>query len=461
MNRIPLLLLFSVVFINSIAQSGRDHGRLKVTSDGYYLQYEDGTPFFWLGDTGWEILGKLRLEEMRMYLDNRAAKGFNVIQVMNLSDHDMESGNRYGEFPFVGSDPTLVNEKYYAIADSLIRMARTRKMMVAVVVAWGERVVSKSGNGPMLFDSLKAYRYGRWIGSRYKDFPNMIWIMGGDRPAIREGVDYRPVWRAMANGIIESTGHRCLITYHPNGERSSSLWVHEEPWLDFNMIQSSHGRKDAPTWEMVKSDRSKTPVKPTLDSEPNYEDHPVNPWPVWKVEYGYFRDYDVRKQLYRSVFAGGLGVTYGHHAIWQFMSERDEVINFADRGWRNAMDRPGAVQAGYLRRLMESRPLEKRIPDTALIAEGQGEKGEHMEAFRGVGHDYAMIYLPVGKTVSVNMEFMNGKSVVAWWFNPRDASVQKVGPLARAIRMKFTPPDGNDWVLVMDDASKNFAAPGH
>jgi hypothetical protein len=267
----------------------------------------------------------------------------------------------------------------------------------------------------------------------------------------------------MANGIIDATGHQCLITYHPNGEKSSSAWLQSEKWLDLNMIQSSHGRHDAPTWEWIRKDWGLSPIKPVLDAEPNYEDHPVDPWPLWHVDSGYFRDYDVRKQLYRSVFAGGCGVTYGHHAIWQFLSEREEVANFADRGWVNALDRPGAYQAGYLRKLMESRPMANRIPDPGIIISGQGGKAERMEAFRDAGNSYAMIYLPVGKKITINSSYMKCSTVNAYWFNPKDASVQKTGTFKRTDSMEFTPPVTglkNDWVLIIDDAAKQYKEPG-
>ena len=124
----------------------------------------------------------------------------------------------------------------------------------------------------------------------------------------------------MARGIRESTKDQCLITYHPwGGLQSSSQDIHQEPWLDLNMFQSGHGSgPDVANWDMVRRDRAYQPVKPTLDAEPNYEDHPVNPWPKWDPANGYYKDYDVRKQSYRSVFAGACGVTYGHHAVWQF-----------------------------------------------------------------------------------------------------------------------------------------------
>ena len=122
------------------------------------------------------------------------------------------------------------------------------------------------------------------------------------------------------------------MTYHPWGGHSSSEWLHEEDWLDVNMMQSGHGGgHDVPVWDMIAHDYALKPTKPTLDGEPNYEDHPVSPWPKWDPANGYYRDHDVRKQLYRSVFAGACGVTYGHHSMWQFYEPPRQMVLFADR----------------------------------------------------------------------------------------------------------------------------------
>ena len=226
------------------------------------------------------------------------------------------------------------------------------------------------------------------------------------------------------------------------------------------MIQSSHGERDAPTWDFVVSDLKRTPKKPTLDAEPNYEDHPIHPWPKWNPDSSYFRDYDVRKQLYRSVFSGAFGVTYGHHAVWQFVSERDEVVNFADRGWKNAIDRPGANQVRFLRYLMESRPIYGRIRHLSMIVQGQGNsKKDHAEAFYGASRNYAMIYLPVGRPVTVNASIMSGKQMNSYWYDPKNGTVTVNSPMLKSSSMTFTPPSegfGNDWVLFIEDASSNF-----
>ncbi len=450
-----LFVLLSALSLSLAAQHPWPHGRLLVASDGHYLQYEDGTAFFWLGDTGWELFHRLTLSEIATYLDNRQAKGFNVIQAVALAEFDgLRTPNRYGDVPFADLDPSKPNERYWHIIDTTITMARDRGLFIGLLPTWGDKVTLAWGQGPVIFDSVNAYTYGRWIGGRYKDQPNIIWILGGDRPARNAKQDWTPIWRAMARGIIEATDHHCPLAYHPSGGSSSSQLLQKEPWLDVNMFQSGHGAgHDVACWDLVSRDRNMTPVKPTLDGEPNYEDHPVNPWPKWVTDSGRFRAYDVRKQLYRSVFAGACGVTYGHHSIWQFMGDRQEAINYPDRGWINAMDRPGAYQAGYLRRLMESYPMAGRIPDNTLIADPNGERGEHMEAFTGAGGSYAMVYLPVGRTVTIRTSRLKGLSLKAMWFNPRDASTQQIAGPVKKPAATFTAPTlgkENDWVLILE-----------
>jgi hypothetical protein len=143
------------------------------------------------------------------------------------------------------------------------------------------------------------------------------------------------------------------------------------------------------------------------------------------------------------------------------MNAREQAINYPDRRWINAMNRPGATQVGYLRKLIESRPMLNRVPDASIVLKGQGEKAEHIEAFHSADNSYAMIYLPVGKTVTISTANY-GKQIIAWWFNPKDAGIQKIGLKENQGAMDFTTPTtgiGNDWVLVLDDAVKNYQVP--
>jgi hypothetical protein len=466
-KNISLLLALAVVLgFTDPAFSQSSHGRIKVSADKYYLQYEDGTAFFWLGDTGWELFHRLNDDEISLYLENRRQKGFNLIQAVILAEFDgLRKPDPYGNIPLIDLDPEKPNEKYFSRVDKTVKLAASKNMIMGLLPTWGDKVTRLWGEGPVVFNEQNAYSYGLFLGRRYADAVNVVWILGGDRPALVDTQDWRPIWRSMARGILEGTKGKALITYHiAGGPSSTSQQIHNEPWLDINMMQSGHGGgHDVPVWNWITRDRALAPAKPTLDSEPNYEDHPVNPWPKWDPSNGYFRDYDVRKQIYRSVFAGGCGVTYGHHSVWQFWSPREEKINHADRYWTEALDRPGAVQAGYLRWLMESRSVIGRVPDQSIIVSGQGEKGEYMTAFKDAMGRYGMIYLPVGKEVSVDAGFIKGNMVRAWWFDPRNGKASLIGTIKRSNALKFTPPalgTEKDWVLILDDANEKFREPG-
>jgi hypothetical protein len=459
------LIILTTLTLQSFAQSKLNQGKIVTASDGHHLQYEDGTPFFWLGDTAWELFHRLTREEIKFYLDNRKTKGFNVIQAVMLAEFDgLRKPNQEGQVPLSSLDPTQPNEKYFELVDDVMHMALERNLIIGLLPTWGDKVTKLWGEGPVIFNETNALAYGKFLGSRYKKYSNIVWILGGDRPPKADSVDYKPIWRAMAKGIESTYGNKAFITYHiSGGENSTSKFLHEEKWLDMNMMQSSHGSgHDVPVWDWIQRDYNLNPAKPTMDSEPNYEDHPVNPWPKFDPVNGYFNDYDVRKQCYRSVFAGGAGVTYGHHAVWQFWSEREEKINFADRYWKNAIDRPGATQVGYLRWLMESRPFMQTVPAQELI-ESTGTKGEHIRALKAKDGSFALIYIPIGKTITVNTSILKGDKLKYWWFNPRDGKSRLGGVASKQPSMNFMPPTfglEEDWVLLIEDEKKNFPAPG-
>ena len=376
----------------------------------------------------------------------------------------LNAPNAYGEHPLHHNDPTQPNEAYFAYVDEVIAMAAAYDLYISLLPTWGDKVNHRQwGVGPQVFTVENARVYGHFLGQRYGNQPHIIWMLGGDRPALFENDDYLPLWRAMAAGIDEGAGQRVLKTYHPPGRHSTSAWLHQEEWLDFNTMQSGHGSgHDTAVWEMIAHDYDLTPTKPTLDSEPNYEDHPVSPWPKWEPANGYFRDHDVRKQLYRSVFAGGCGVTYGHHAIWQFCGPHHPAINHADRTWLEALVRPGAEQVRYLRALIESRPFLSRIPDQAVLASNEGIGGNHLQATRDSNGSYLMVYLPTTRPVSVHLNSLTGSTARGWWVCPRTGQVSHIGKMTTAnTPATFTPPfDGPDWVLVVEDATQFSLPPG-
>jgi hypothetical protein len=296
------------------------------------------------------------------------------------------------------------------------------------------------GEGPRIFDleNLDSARaYCCWLGSRYARFNHLVWVLGGDRPArlagdealfpVKNGVDagfpsdmdWTPIWRAMASGLKES-GAKQLIAYHPQGgTQSSSVFLHEESWLDLNAIQSGHGGgHDVPVWESVSRDYQLTPPKPTFDAEPNYEDSPVSPWPVWDPATGFFDDFDVRKQIYRSIFAGGCGAVYGNHCVWQFASDRYEPVLEVRFDWKQALIQPGAEGILHLRALLESVDFLEMYPQQSRLLSEHGARGSHA---RAMGSDsVSLIYVPDGRTIEVDLGWAQGKSVLVGEFDPRN-----------------------------------------
>lgn len=459
------LILAAFLYLPLLAQTRWNHGRLRVSTNAHTLETSDGKAFFWLGDTAWELFHRLNFEEVQFYLKDRASKGFNVIQAVVLAENDgLTKPNQYNSLPLKNLNPEAPNERYFTLIDTTIRMAAKLDMFVALLPTWGDKVAKEWGKGPEVFNVKNAYAYGKWLGNRYRNDENIIWMLGGDRPAKKDTSDWRPIWREMARGIREATNYQAFITYHTSGGESSSKHLHNEAWLNMNTLQSGHGNgHDVPVWEMIERDYTLPSPKPTLDAEPNYEDHPVNPWPKWDPKNGYYTDYDVRKQAYRSVFAGGCGVTYGHHGVWQFYSEREEPITHADWSWTAGLDRPGSYQMGFLKKVMESRPFSGRIYDPSIIAEGQGVKGEFITAFRSTNNDYAMIYMPVGKSIKVNTRFMKSSDVKIWYYDPRVGHVMRGISTYRGNVLEIKPPTlgaGQDWVIILDNPDYQYRPPG-
>jgi hypothetical protein len=454
------LFLIAVVLISCNTEQAVNPGNIRISENNRYFVTSNGDPFFWLGDTGWLLFKKLNREDAEKYLNDRAAKGFNVIQVMVL--HDVEDAvNVYGDSAITNQDvskPIVTEGAAYADSqqydfwdhcDYIIDLAAKKGIYMALVPVWGSNV--KGGKVSV----VQAKAYSTWLANRYKDKFNIIWLNGGDL----KGSDSLSVWNTIGNSINETdTNH--LITFHPRGRTQSSTWFHNEKWLDFNMFQSGHRRYDQDTsmnelrygednWKYIDVDYSLKPSKPTFDGEPSYEDIPQGLHDTTQIRWN---DNDIRRYAYWSVFAGGCGFTYGQNSVMQFHKATDTKSSYgAKKLWDVALNDPGAGQMIHLKNLMLSRPYFERIPDQSLIA-NQGEKYDYMIATHG--KTYAFIYTYTGRDIEVTMGKIESEKVNASWYNPRDGKTTEIGTFENKDTISFDPPgeakDGNDWVLVLD-----------
>ncbi len=475
--------------------------RLRVSDNGRFLVHLDGSPFFPLADTAWEIAWRLDRGEVAEYIRRRAEQKFNTIAIVAFPG-EVAGGqpNRYGKHPFAlngkyydplrplttpGARPDHPEEyDYWDHLQYVIDTAKSAGMYVILLPAWGNCVAGRYGSGApddaVIFDADRARRYGEWIGRRFRDEPNLVWMLGGDRSAVYGSRDYRPVFRAMARGILAGVrGERpgpdappVLISYHPQKwAPNSSAWFHDDPWLAFNSIQ------DQPEDQLpaIEHDYALRPAKPTWLFEGGYEHRRNDQYRAWQVRF----------QSYLTVFAGGFGVTYGNMFIYFFPRSNKDMRREVEEnisagrgeGWKNALNDPGGRQMQYLLALMDRlTPAQflDRIPDQRLIAgdpgrvfDGEGIRSDRLEATRGKRGDYALIYSANGRPVPVRMSRLAGPAMTAYWYDPRTGKWARNGrefpePAAVENRVpsgpgapdhEFDPPgtpgDGNDWVLVL------------
>ena len=459
---------------------------IKVSENGHFLQKMNGEPFFWLGDTGWELFHRLSRSEALKYLENRKAKGFNVIQAVALYELEaMETPNFYGDFPLKDSlisQPAVTpgnnpnNEREYDYWDHvewIIEKAAKMQIKIGLLPCWGEYITPRFRDRTIR-NPEQGYNYGWFIGDRLKKLNNhIIWILGGDRlpDEHSQGVQ---IWRAMAEGITDAINGvknfdnksdytTTFMTYHCY--RSSSTWFHEDKWIDMHTWGSYHEkRNNERAFLCAPEDWNLCDPKPTLNSEPAYELLPINY--KWKdASLGYFDDFDVRQVAYWSVFTGACGHTYGCHPIWQMYKKENPhppLTNTVQKEWEAALDEPGAFQMTHLKRLILSRPFFSRRPNQKVLIENPHDPTGYLTASTGDG--YIFVYIPTGKPVQVKTSTIASSEIEIWLYNPRNGTIHSKGKQKNSGKLKIDPSGkterGNDWVLVIDNADRKYTAPG-
>ena len=270
------------------------------------------------------------------------------------------------------------------------------------------------------------------------------------------------IWQQIGRTLHDLASQH-LISFHPFGRTSSSIWFHDASWLDFNMFQSGHRRYDQirdtddphswkgeDNWKYVAEDYALKPVKPTIDGEPSYENIPQG---LHDPSEPYWTAADARRYAYWSVFAGAFGHTYGDNAVMQMHKPDSGEGDYGVRNfWYEAINDTAAGQMQYLKKLILSLPFFERVPDQSLIAGTNGSKYEYIIATRG--KKYALFYTYTGRSFDVILNKMPGKRVKANWFNPGNGETSFIGLFETSAKQHFNPPGrehpGNDWVLILN-----------
>jgi Protein of unknown function (DUF4038)/Putative collagen-binding domain of a collagenase len=473
---LPMQALFVLFATEGLAQS------LRVHDSHRYLVDDAGRPYFWLGDTAWELIHRLDREQTQKYLKRRSEQRFNVVQTVLLAEFDgLNTPNAYGHIPLLNRDPTRpdikpeVTDDYWDHADFVVDEAAKLGMVVALLPTWGEWVTPRFSKPAIFQDPEQGYAYGRFLGERYRTRKNIVWILGGDRPA-----DEQPhaigVWRAMAEGLADgrngNTMHdgqadwsTTLISFH--SMTSCSKWFQKEAWIDFNMWGTYHTAKDWPrSFQVAEKDYALVPIKPTLNSEPPYEEHPHDYDPTK----GWFEDFEIRRAAWWSVMSGTMGHTYGAHPIWQFYDGKPappSKVPVPDVAkpritWTESLSLPVGNQMQHVRALFESVDFTTYSPKSEAFSIRAQTAMEGLQPNRlagGFGIDYAFIYSPMGESFAANLDSLRSDSgLIGSWYDPKSGQSRQAGNLSFSPDGVFDPPGepglGNDWVLVVRKKSK-------
>jgi hypothetical protein len=418
-------VLGALLAVGSTALAQKTAFPVAVSENKRYFVDSNGDPVFWLGTTQWQLFREYTLDEARTILERSAANGFKFVQVMLMGVGDGTAANVHGQKPWINDDPLTPNEEYFKNVDAVLNMAGDCNIAISMTL-YHQRYRKH-------ITLEKARAWARWLARRYKDVPHIVWSM---TPEAKE--EFVPVLRELAAGLREGDEGRHLITFKPDPAPYSSSFIHGEPWLDFDSMQTWKDVKLI--YPMVTNDYGLKPVKPVLMAEGAYEagsEYGFEVTPLW-----------IRRQAYYSYLAGAHH-TYGHNDSWRVLPT-----------WKKALDAPGAAQLGILKRIfMARREWWLLVPDQSVFASGGQTEGDVLHlAARHQDGKWAMVYLAEKASFSVNMDKVAGAQVNAFWVNPQTGDAVAAGTFPNSGQRSFSTPDGWEDALLTLEAREGVAS---
>jgi len=444
----------------------------RILTKGRNFITEDSSPFFYTACTGWELFHKLTFEEAKVYINNRAAKGFNVIQAVIVAELDGLRTPSYegGHLPFSCLATLSINEAYFDHVVNVVQYANSKGIYLALVPMWGSYFVvpaQRDGQpGPVFrednIDPFIEYLAGRMSGL------GVIWLLGGDRSYLEHS--HRTMLRRMADGIRKVNGTTQLISVHTQGGRSLHDMLGNTEWLDFITWQTGHMGEAYPAWWPIELDYKRQTL-PVLNAEPCYESHPImNEYSFTRSDgVSRFTDVHVRRAAYWSVFAGGAGITYGCYALWQMRREEDDAVEIPESAasaysgdtipyWHQSLDYPGSFQIGILHRLIQGLPdTESRVPANELLLSDNPLGDTHVRVLRHPDGKWVAAYIPSKQKITLDVRCFGVSGFEIHWFNPIYGITNKMSSdITESLILNMTTPKNDqDWVLILKAKQKS------
>ena len=424
---------------------------LRVSANGRYLVDQNDRPFLMAGESPQALIGNLSIQDATTFFADRKARGFNA-EWINLLCATYSACNSNGTTfdgikPFTtgdsvdGYDLATPNPEFFQRVDDMINLAAQYEQLVVLdPIETGGWLQTLRNNG-----LTKAFNYGAYLGNRYKNFPNIIWMSGNDFQSWQNETDANLVFAVMQG--IHSTDTNHLQTVELSFNVSSSF---DSPILSqLSNLNASYTYY--PTYAEVLRAYRNSPTQPVFMVEANYEGEnntgqdPSTP----KV---------LRQQEYWTMLSGATGQLFGNHYTWQFAAD-----------WKSNLDTSGVTQFGYATNLLRSFPWYDLVPDQThvVLTAGYGtaassgplHTNDYATAARTPSGSLALVFMPTSRTITIDMTKFAG-SVTAKWFDPTSNTFSTVSgsPFPNAGSRQFTPPSNNaegsdDWLLVLETSN--------
>ncbi|MGD2065566.1 MAG: DUF4038 domain-containing protein [Candidatus Bathyarchaeota archaeon] len=413
-----------------------------------------------LGVHSSSIAAQITVATAKSYLDDLVANGINAISCMVpqslFTDNTPTWNNEDGNPPFDSVVPstssldfTDPNSAYWANVDEIINYAATKGIMCGLACCFLGNSFGSEGWATHISDNgtTRMQAYGEWLGNRYKDYPNIFWIIGGD-----EHPDYGPDLTShmdsVANGI-KTYDKRHLMTAHGKDNNSSLDDYPGKSWLDINL---NYSLPWSSICAQIRGDYQETSPLPVVQGETTFGNQDGQ------------TDLGVMRSVYQGILHGGFGHFAGMAPLWGFgCSAMDVVKNDGTYTWQQTVN-PGHYGFQYLqyaRRLQVARDLPELTPDYAgtFVTAGKGTEGS---SYSPVVADSTQLvaFCNQGADLTVDLSQFDG-SLTARWFDPTDGSVTTDGgsPYTNSGSNQFTTPDSGDWVLLLDLVSLGLGDP--
>jgi len=442
-----------------VVPSDRCGGVTAMAGHPLHFQRQDGSPFWFMGDTGWALFTDSAEQRhdaaaARHYVDTRAAQGFNAIHAMLISEAGW--GNT-GGMPFDDLAQERINPAYWQEVDRRLEHVNSRGVVAGLVLAWSDK--GRNPNDWREFPSQQArLRYARYVAARYGAF-DVYFVVAGEwnidlrhNPGLSEEAARRD-YAEIGAAVRAADPHRRMIAIHPGGSRTVREWA-SEPWIDFGDYQQTYRRLHGEALA------SRATGKPVVNAEYAYYlrdqnlDGIVDKDNSGDLEAIRFATWDIA--MAGAYFVTGFGTTYfgGNRHPGPFAV--DAVENDV---WEE--------QVQHVRRLFADLPWWRLEPVDDRIRcaiPGSGDRG-HVVPWRGrnieratppavaywalADEESTCVLYARGLDVPLQITLGAGGRFRTRLFDPRTGAFRDAGTHGGE-SISFVPPTTEDWILVAE-----------